>query len=338
MINVGIIGYGYWGPNMVRNFMDIEGATVKAVSDMRPERLKLVKSRYPTIQTMTEPDAIFADPDIDAVVVVTPVSTHYELAKRALLANKHVLLEKPFTETSAQGQELLDEAKKRNLVIMVDHTFVYTGAVRKIRELVESGELGDIYYYDSVRVNLGLFQHDVNVIWDLAVHDLSILEYIYHGKPVAVSATGISHVPGSPEDVAYLSLFYDNQMISHIHVNWLSPVKVRRTLVGGSNKMVVFDDLDPSEKIKIYDKGISLSRSPESIDEVYQMLIGYRSGDMCAPRIENLEALRVEANHFVDCIENGTQPIASGESGLRVVRILEAASESMKNQGQPVQL
>ena len=216
MINVGIIGYGYWGPNMVRNFMEIGGATVKAVSDMRPERLKLVKSRYPTIQTMTEPDAIFADPDIDAVVVVTPVSTHYELAKRALLANKHVLLEKPFTETSAQGQELLDEAKKRNLVIMVDHTFVYTGAVRKIRELVESGELGDIYYYDSVRVNLGLFQHDVNVIWDLAVHDLSILEYIYPGKPVAVSATGISHVPGSPEDVAYLSLFYDNQMISHI--------------------------------------------------------------------------------------------------------------------------
>jgi predicted dehydrogenase len=338
MINVGIIGYGYWGPNMVRNFMDVEGATVKAVSDMRPERLKLLKSRYPTIETMTEPDAIFADPDIDAVVVVTPVSTHYELAKRALLANKHVLLEKPFTETSAQGQELLDEAKKRNLVIMVDHTFVYTGAVRKIRSLVESGELGDIYYYDSVRVNLGLFQHDVNVIWDLAVHDLSILEYIYPGKPVAVSATGISHVPGSPEDVAYLSLFYDRQMISHIHVNWLSPVKVRRTLVGGSNKMVVFDDLDPSEKIKIYDKGISLSRAPESIDQVYNMLIGYRSGDMWAPRIENLEALRVEAAHFVDCIENGTQPIASGESGLRVVRILEAASESMKNQGRPVQL
>ncbi|MDX9863416.1 MAG: Gfo/Idh/MocA family oxidoreductase [Anaerolineaceae bacterium] len=338
MINVGIIGYGYWGPNMVRNFMEIDGATVKAVSDMRPERLKLVKSRYPTIETMTEPDAIFADPDIDAVVVVTPVSTHYELAKRALLANKHVLLEKPFTETSAQGQELLDEAKKRNLVIMVDHTFIYTGAVRKIQNLIESGELGDIYYYDSVRVNLGLFQHDVNVIWDLAVHDLSILEYIYPGKPVAVSATGISHVAGSPEDVAYLSLFYDNQMISHIHVNWLSPVKVRRTLVGGSNKMVVYDDLEPSEKIKIYDKGISLSRSPERIDEVYQMLIGYRSGDMCAPRIENLEALRVEANHFVDCIENGTQPIASGESGLRVVRILEAATESMKNRGQPVNL
>ena len=221
---------------------------------------------------------------------------------------------------------------------MVDHTFVYTGAVRKIKELVESGELGDIYYYDSVRVNLGLFQHDVNVVWDLAVHDLSILEYIYPGKPVAVSATGTAHVPGSPEDVAYLTLFYDNQMISHIHVNWLSPVKVRRTLVGGSHKMVVFDDLNPSEKIKIYDKGISLSRSPESIDQVYKMLIGYRSGDMWAPRIAHSEALRVEAHHFIDCIENGTQPIASGESGLRVVRILEAASESMKNQGQPVKL
>ncbi|MCD4673566.1 MAG: Gfo/Idh/MocA family oxidoreductase [Anaerolineaceae bacterium] len=338
MIKLGIIGYGYWGPNIVRNFMEAEGATVKAVSDTRPERLKLLQSRYPAIETMTEPDALFADPEIDAVAVVTPVSTHYELAKRALQADKHVLLEKPFTETSAQGQELLNEAEKRGLVIMVDHTFVYTGAVRKIKELVESGELGDIYYYDSVRVNLGLFQHDVNVVWDLAVHDLSILEYIYPGKPVAVSATGTAHVPGSPEDVAYLTLFYDNQMISHIHVNWLSPVKVRRTLVGGSHKMVVFDDLNPSEKIKIYDKGISLSRSPESIDQVYKMLIAYRSGDMWAPRIAHSEALRVEAHHFIDCIENGTQPIASGESGLRVVRILEAASESMKNQGQPVKL
>ena len=338
MIKLGIIGYGYWGPNMVRNFMETEGATVKAVSDMRPERLKLVQSRYPAIQTMTEPDAIFADPEIDAVVVVTPVSTHFDLAMRTLQAGKHVLLEKPFTETSAQGQQLLDEAQKRGLVIMVDHTFVYTGAVRKIRDLIESGELGDIYYYDSVRVNLGLFQHDVNVIWDLAVHDLSILEYIFPAKPVAVSATGMAHVPGSPEDVAYLTLFYDKQMISHIHVNWLSPVKVRRTLVGGSQKMVVFDDLEPSEKIKIYDKGINLSRTPEGIDQVYKLLIDYRSGDMWAPRIEGSEALRVEARHFVDCIVNGTQPIASGESGLRVVRILEAATESMRKQGQPVRL
>jgi predicted dehydrogenase len=323
---------------MVRNFMEAEGATVKAVSDMRPERLKLVQSRYPTIQTMTEPDAIFADPEIDAVVVVTPVSTHFDLAMRALKADKHVLLEKPFTETSTQGRQLLDEAEKRGLVIMVDHTFVYTGAVRKIKQMVESGELGDVYYYDSVRVNLGLFQHDVNVVWDLAVHDLSILEYIYPEKPVAVSATGTAHVPGSPEDVAYLTLFYENQMISHIHVNWLSPVKVRRTLVGGSQKMVVFDDLEPSEKIKIYDKGINLSRTPEGIDQVYKLLIDYRSGDMWAPRIEGGEALRVEAHHFIDCVTNGTKPIASGESGLRVVRILEAASESMKNQGQPVRL
>ena len=338
MIKIGVVGYGYWGPNIVRNFMEIEGAQVKSVSDLNPKRQQLVKMRYPTIETMDEPEAMFADTEIDAVAIVTPVCTHFDLAMRALQAGKHVLLEKPFTQTVAQGEQLLAEAQTRNLLVMVDHTFVYTSAIRKIKSIIDSGELGDIYYYDSVRVNLGLFQHDVNVIWDLAVHDLSILEYIFPAKPVAVSATGMAHVPGSPEDVAYLTLFYDKQMISHIHVNWLSPVKVRRTLVGGSQKMVVFDDLEPSEKIKIYDKGINLSRTPEGIDQVYKLLIDYRSGDMWAPRIEGSEALRVEARHFVDCIVNGTQPIASGESGLRVVRILEAATESMRKQGQPVRL
>lgn len=338
MINIGVIGYGYWGPNIVRNFMEAEDSVVKIVSDKRPERLKLVKTRYPTIETITNPEGIFSDPEIDAVIVVTPVRTHFDLAMSALKSGKHVLIEKPLTETYEQGERLLEEANKRNLLVMVDHTFVYTGAVRKIKELIDDGTLGDIYYYDSVRVNLGLFQHDVNVIWDLAVHDLAILEYIFPGKPVAVSATGIAHVPGSPEDVAYLSLFYDSPMISHIHVNWLSPVKVRRTLVGGSQKMVVFDDLDPSEKIKIYDKGISVNRSPEGIDQVYKMLIDYRSGDMWAPRINQGEALRVEANHFINCIKNVEKPIADGAAGLRVVRILEAASESIRNSGQPVKL
>jgi predicted dehydrogenase len=338
MIKMGVIGYGYWGPNIVRNFMEAENAVVKSVSDLNPKRQKLVKSRYPTIQTMDEPEAMFADKEIDAVAIVTPVSTHFDLAMRALQAGKHVLLEKPLTQTVEQGERLLEEAQKRNLLVMVDHTFVYTSTVRKIKDIIDSGELGDIYYYDSVRVNLGLFQHDVNVIWDLAVHDLSILEYIYPGKPVAVSATGISHIDGATEDVAYLTLYYEEKMISHIHVNWLSPVKVRRTLIGGSQKMIVLDELEPSEKIKIYEKGITVNREPEGIEKVYKLLIDYRSGDMLAPHIDNSEALRMEANHFVDCIENGRQPETSGESGLRVVRILEAASESMKQNGKPVNL
>jgi len=338
MIKMGVVGYGYWGPNIVRNFMEAENAVVKSVSDLNHGRQKLVKTRYPTIETMDEPEAMFADPEIDAIAIVTPVSTHFDLAMRALQAGKHVLLEKPLTQTVAQGEQLLAEAQKRNLLVMVDHTFVYTSAIRKIKHIIDSGELGDIYYYDSVRVNLGLFQHDVNVIWDLAVHDLSILEYIYPGKPTSVSATGISHIDGATEDVAYLTLFYGEKMISHIHVNWLSPVKVRRTLIGGSQKMIVLDELDPSEKIKIYEKGITVNREPEGIEKVYKLLIDYRSGDMLAPHISNTEALRVEANHFVDCIEKNAKPETSGESGLRVVRILEAASESMKHNGKPVNL
>ncbi len=338
MIKIGVIGYGYWGPNIVRNFMEAENSIVKAVSDMSPERLKLAKTRYPTLETMTEPDKIFSDGEIDAVAIVTPVRTHFNLAMRALKSGKHVLVEKPLTENIDQGEKLLEEAQKRNLLVMVDHTFVYTSAVRYIKELITSNEIGDIYYYDSVRVNLGLFQHDVNVIWDLAVHDLSILEYIYPEKPIAISATGMSHIEGGTEDVAYVTLFYNNQMVSHIHVNWLSPVKVRRTLIGGSQKMVVFDDLEPSEKIKIYDKGITVKRTPAGIDEVYKLMIGYRSGDMWAPRIDRTEALRVEANHFIECIENGATPEASGDSGLQVVRILAAASESMSNRGRPVNL
>lgn len=335
MIRIGVIGYGYWGPNLVRNFVEADGSQVVAVSDLRPERLNVVQTRYPTIRTTTDWRGLLADATIDAIAIATPVSTHYELALQALREGKHVLVEKPLAATADQAQRLVDEASRRNLVLLVDHTFVYTGAVRKIRELVMSGALGDLYYYDSVRVNLGLFQHDVNVIWDLAVHDLSIMDYVLPLRPCAVSATGMSHVPGQPENIAYITLFFENSLIGHLHVNWLAPAKVRRTLIGGSQKMIVYDDLEPSEKVKVYDKGITVTNDPES---VYQMLISYRTGDMCAPQLDMTEALRTEAQHFIRCIEQGERPITDGHAGLRVVRLLEAASLSMMHHGRLLEL
>jgi predicted dehydrogenase len=334
-INIGVIGYGYWGPNLVRNFAEISGAQVRTVSDFKPELLVKVQARYPTVKVTTNCRDIFADSKIDAVAIATPVSSHFDLALAALQAGKHVLVEKPMTVTSEQALRLIEEAQRRNLVLMVDHTFVYTAAVRKMRELIANNELGDIYYYDSVRVNLGLFQHDVNVLWDLAVHDLSIMNYLLQSQPYAVSATGISHVPGGPENIAYLTLFFDGNLIAHIHVNWLAPVKVRRTLIGGSQRMIVYDDLEPSEKVKVYDKGITINANSESM---YQMLIGYRTGDMWAPHLDITEALRVEGLHFIRCIEQGEHPITDGKAGLDVVRILEAATQSMQKQGRLVEL
>jgi predicted dehydrogenase len=335
MIRVGVVGYGYWGPNLVRNFAEVDGAQVVAVSDLRPERLALVKNRYPYVETSTDADDVIHHPRIDAVAVATPVSTHFDLAMEALKAGKHVLIEKPLAATLDQAQRLLDSAHQSGRVLLVDHTFVYTGAVRKIKELMVSGALGDIYYYDSVRVNLGLFQHDVNVIWDLAVHDLSIMNYVLPAQPRAVSATGMSHIAGQPENIAYITLFFDGSLIAHIHVNWLAPAKVRRTLIGGSQKMIIYDDLEPSEKVKVYDKGITVMSDSES---VYRMLISYRAGDMWAPQLDMTEALRAEATHFIRCIEEGEQPITSGQIGLQVVRLLEAATESMAKQGRPVDL
>ena len=335
MIGIGVIGYGYWGPNLVRNFSEVSGSKVVAVSDLRSERLALAKSRYPTIKTTTNHHELIADPAIDAVVIATPVSTHFDLAMQALSIGKHVLVEKPITATAEQGSRLIDKAGKTNRILMVDHTFVYMGAVRKIRELIKNAELGEIYYYDSTRVNLGLFQHDVNVIWDLAVHDLAILDYVLGVNAAAISATGINHVSKAPENVAYITLFFDSSLIAHINVNWLSPVKVRLTLIGGSKKMIVFDDLQPSEKIKIYDAGITVNNRPESI---YEIRIGYRTGDMWAPRLDTTEALRAEALHFIDCIENGREPDTNGEMGLRVVRILQAATKSIKEKGKLVTL
>jgi predicted dehydrogenase len=335
MIKVGVIGYGYWGPNLVRNFMEAPGSTVVAVCDLRMERLGPLKTRYPTIKTVSNCSELFADPEIDAIVVATPVSTHFELGMAALKANKHVLIEKPIAANSEEAIKLIEEAAKRKRVLMVDHTFVYTSAVRKIRELITANALGDIYYYDAVRVNLGLFQHDVNVIWDLAIHDLSIMDYVLPAKATAVSATGISHIPGQPENVAYITLFFPNSQIAHVHVNWLTPVKVRHTLIGGSEKMILYDDLEPSEKVKIYDKGVSVSPGPEA---VYEMLVSYRSGDMWAPRLDTTEALQTEAQHFIDCIENNRRPETDGEAGLRLVKIVEAAERSLRARGQLVEI
>ena len=333
MIKVGVIGYGYWGPNLVRNFAEIPGAQVAWVSDLRGERLAAVKARYQTTSVTTDYRAVVDDPSVDAIVIATPVSTHFELGMAALQAGKHVLIEKPIAATSEQAIRLMEEAARRRLVLMVDHTFVFTPAVQKIRELTQSGELGELYYYDSVRINLGLFQPDVNVLWDLAVHDLSIMDFVLGRQPTSVSATGLAHVPGKPENIAYMTMFFDGKLIGHIHVNWLAPVKVRRTLLSGSRRMLVFDDLEASEKIKVYDRGISVNAGPEN---VYQMLVGYRTGDMWAPQLAMREALLTEVSHFVDCVTSGTAPVTGGEAGLRVVRLLEAATQSLSTQGRPV--
>lgn len=335
MIRVGVIGHGYWGPNLVRNFMAAPGSAVSAVCDQKEERLTQLRKLYPTLALHNDAIELINDPTIDAVVVATPVSSHFELALAALNAGKHVLVEKPIASNSEQARRLIDEANKRQLVLMVDHTFVYTDAVRKMRELISSGALGEIYYYDAVRVNLGLFQHDVNVIWDLAIHDLSIMDYVLPDKPVAISATGISHVPGQPENVAYITMFFANTQIAHVHVNWLTPVKVRHTLIGGSEKMILYDDLEPSDKLKVYDKGITVTPGPEA---VYKMLVSYRSGDMWAPRLDNTEALQTEALHFIDCIENNRQPETDGLAGLRMVKMIEAAEKSLRDRGKLIEL
>jgi predicted dehydrogenase len=335
LIRIGVIGYGYWGPNLVRNFVESKETQVVAVADMRQDRLDLVQCRYPGIDVMSDYRDLLKHPSVDAVAISTPVSTHFPLAMEALKAGKHVLVEKPMTTSSEEAVRLIEEADRRGLVLMVDHTFVYTGAVRKIRELIDKGSIGDVYYYDSTRVNLGLFQHDVDVIWDLAVHDLSIMEYILPGAPIAVSATGIGHVNGATENIAYVTLFYGGSLIGHLNVNWLSPVKVRRTLIGGSKQMIVYDDIENSEKVKVYDKGVTVRNGAESR---YKMLVSYRSGDMYAPQLDVTEALSLEARHFADCITNKKTPITDGYSGLRVVSVLEAATRSMKDQGRAVQL
>ena len=333
MVKIGVIGYGYWGPNLVRNFAELSGASVAGVSDLDEKKLETVRRRYPGVKTTKDYRELLADPGIDAIAIATPVRAHFEVALAALKAGKHVWLEKPMTETSAQAQQLIDEAERRKRVLLVDHTFVYTGAVRKMGELIRHGDLGKVLYYDSIRVNLGLFQRDVSVISDLAVHDFSILDYLLGEHPVAVTASGTNHFPGTPENLAYITLFYDSGTIAHTNVSWLAPVKVRQILIGGSKKMITYDDLEPSEKVKVYDKGVSLTDDPAQIQE---MRVGYRTGDMWAPKLDGTEALRIEGEHFVDCITNGTTPQTGGALGLRVVELIEAATASMRGRGETV--
>ena len=332
-MNIGIVGYGYWGPNLVRNFSETPGVTVAAVADQDTKRLELVQRRYPAVRTTQRFQDLLQDPKVDAIAIATPVSTHFELGMAVLRAGKHLWLEKPMTETLLQATKLMEEADRRQLTVFVDHTFIYTGAVRKMGELIKSGELGRVYYYDSIRVNLGLFQRDVNVISDLAVHDFSILDYLLGEHPAAVSASGTNHFPGTPENLAYITLFYDSGTIAHTNVSWLAPVKVRQILIGGSKRMITYDDLEPSEKVKIYDKGISFTEDPK---QIYDMRVGYRTGDMWAPKLDASEALQKGASHFVDCIEHKKAPETDGHLGLRVVEVIEAATSSMRGRGETV--
>jgi predicted dehydrogenase len=332
-MNFGVIGYGYWGPNIVRNLVGLEGSRVSAIAEISPAARARAQKAYPGIKVTDNTTEVIASPDIDAIFVISPVWTHYQLAKEALQNGKHVFVEKPFTSTTAQAEELINLATQKNLRIMVDHTFLFTGAVKRIAQLIEEGTLGKLYYYDSTRVNLGLFQHDINVLWDLAPHDLSIMDYLIKAEPEAVVATGQGHLNGH-EDVAYMTIYFPDKVIAHINVNWLSPVKVRTTLIGGEKRMLVWNDLEADEKLKIYDKGVQIDNS----EGLYKMLVSYRSGDMWAPQLEQVEALRQEMHYFVDCVTTGKEPFNNGAAGLRVVRMLEAASESLKKRGALVQL
>ena len=335
VIGVGVVGYGYWGPNLARNFAEAEAAQLVAVCDMDPAKLGLAKRRHPAAVITREFRDLLTDSRIDAIAIATPTQTHYRLALAALRAGKHVLIEKPLTQNSEHALHLVEEAERQRVALMVDHTFVYTPAVQKVRELIVEGTLGDIYYYNAIRASLGLFQSDVNVIWDLAVHDISIIQYILNEQPAAVSATAANHVAGAPANMAHVTLFFPSNCIAHISVNWLSPVKVRQIFIGGSSKMIVYDDIEATDKLKLYDKGITISNTAESAQ---QLRIGYRAGDMWVPHLPAKEALLTEAEHFISCIRSGASPISNGMTGVHVVEILEAATRSIAAQGKPITL
>jgi predicted dehydrogenase len=332
-IRVGAIGYGYWGPNVVRNLHALDNCRVTTICDQSQTALRRASKAFSDIELTTDLTQVLTSPDIDAVAVITPVWTHFDLAKRALENGKHVFVEKPFTSTTQQAEELIELAERKHLKIMVDHTFLFTGSVRKIRQLVDDGTLGSLYYFDSIRVNLGLFQHDVNVMWDLAPHDLSIMNHIIREKPEAVVATGGRHLNGLA-DVAFITVYFPSNVVAHINVNWLSPVKIRTTLIGGEKKMLVWDDLEADEKIKVYDKGVQI----KSGQGLYDLLVSYRSGDVWAPKVEQTEALKVELEYFLDCIANDRTPLNDGVAGLGVVKLLEAADQSLEKRGQIIRL
>ena len=336
MVRIGVIGCGYWGPNLIRNFVTFPGTELVWACDLDEIRLQKVLRPYPSVQQTTDLEEVLKDDGVDAIAIATPVHTHFPIAKACLESGKHVLIEKPLASSVAQGEELVNLAEKNNLRLMCDHTFCYTGAVRKIRDIVKSGTLGELLYFDSVRVNLGLFQQDVNVVWDLAPHDLSIVDFVVDEKPVLVSAHGVSHAGNDIENIAYISLGYQNSFIAHFHVNWLSPVKVRKTMIAGSEKMLVWNDLDQAEKIKIYDKGIKVKQGER--EEKERLLVSYRSGDMYAPRIDQVEALSLMVKEFADCIQENRPALTDGDAGLRVLRILDAANRSIKADGANVRI
>lgn len=331
-VNVAIIGYGYWGPNIVRNFQEVEGVRLVACCDLRKEQLARIQEKYPMVKTTSNLDDLLNDPTINAIVIATPTTTHFSLAKRVLEAGKHVWIEKPMTQTVEQAKTLLKIAKKNKRIIHVDHIFIYTEAVSVIKNMLDGGDLGDLYYFDSVRINLGLFQHDINVIWDLAPHDISIMLYLLKEYPKSVSVFANSHVVKGLEDTAYLSFQFESGKSAHIHVSWLSPVKIRRSIIAGSKKMVLYDDLEGSDKVKAYDKGLSFSKETKRIstDLGYQ----YRTGNIFTPAITNREALLTECEEFVEAIRSNHSTRTPGEEGLRIVKILEAASRSMKKNGE----
>lgn len=334
-MNIAVIGCGYWGPNLIRNFNQLASCEMVACCDLSEDNLKRVGSLYSNILVTTNYQEITQDPEIDAVAIATPVFSHWELAKKCLEAGKHVLIEKPMASNSEQCIDLIETAKKYNRVLMIGHTFEYTAAVNKAKEIVDSGELGEIYYISSTRVNLGLFQPDINVIWDLAPHDISIISYILDESPIGVGSQGKAHYNKEIEDVAQMTLNYPNGTIAFIHNSWLDPDKIRKTTIVGNKKMLVYNDISPNEKIKIYDKGVE---APPYYDTYAEFQFSYRYGDIYTPRIEEYEPLKRECEHFIECIRESKAPKSDGLSGLRVVSILEAANKSMRNGGaqQPI--
>ena len=336
MINVGLIGYGYWGPNLSRNLAETEGMQLTAIADARPDRREAAARRHPGVRLCSDGESLVASDDLDAVVIATPIETHYPLAKAAIERGKHVLVEKPLAGSKAHAEALGALAEKHDVRLMVDHTFVYNGAVRRIRELIDAGDLGELLYLDSVRVNLGLLQQDSNVIWDLATHDLSIMDYLIDARPVSVSADGTAAGGFDHENVAYVTVHFDNGFLAHFHVNWLAPVKIRQMLLGGQQRMLVYDDTDPSEKVRVYDKGVDVD--VKDSDTRREILISYRTGDMHAPKLDRREALSLVAREFADSIAGYRAPLTDAAAGIRVVTLLEAAERSLRAQGQRIRV
>lgn len=334
-ILIGLIGYGYWGQNLLRNFIETDGCIVKMCADTNAQAVNLVVRRYPAVGTTQDYHTVIKDPAIDAVVIATPVATHFPIAKEALESGKDVWIEKPMTASYQEAVKLTDLARRKKRLIMVDHTFIYTPAVRKIKELIDKGQLGNVFYTDSVRIALGLFYQDINCIYDLACHDFSIIHYLFNKTPTQVSASGIAHFDNAQENLAYVLARYDDRFIAHVHVSWLSPVKVRSMTISGSKTMIMYNDLEPSDKIRIYDKGVVVDKDPSL---VYQTRYGYRSGDMLVPHLEIKEALSAAASHFIDCIQHRTKPDSDGNTGAHVVQILEAATKSLRGGGKVVGL